>query len=748
MCKLKKRGQVAIFIILGVILLFLFLGMLFYFSQGGFKPSTTPLVSFSEDVEAFKALRDSCLQKNFLEAKTLFGVDENTITQSKYEAYFKNEFPICMNKEIPKFSTATKIKVAVTDFSSAVKISPDAITVEANYPVTLTKAGQTEPLSEFSFSWKKERKLVVPIGPGGIAGEDIILKSPDQKIELRIPASTTVRTQSGQAVTSIEVEVVDRFFNDMANPLMLSSTAYGFSDLTFSSPGAILTVKYESSDIPPNTDETQLKISYYNPTLKVWVAWPSTVDTVKKTVTAYVTHLSNYSDIVCGNENNLPQIKDSMTGRHTECSKNQPSAYRPSPYSIPFVTQDFGSCLPESGDNIRIKWVCTDSCQNVQIVNTHLGEKGSNVDVPARAEFSAAATNRLSFDVVYKDTGNCCEPERDADGNIIGCAKTTWEAVWDFTVILFYGKGFYPSCIDTNSKQSFSVPSNGCVCVDKTIDPNSPVYSGGSVSCCADGSVACGGSCNLKNCEIGKNLTRADTGCLCGQYTHQPMLDAGKDLSYCCQTGSDCSIAPCNAIIGGKAVETCYCGGSSAASCTSAGMTCDKEHCCSTNTCWDAGTKKCTAAACTLPATCSDHIQNNGETGVDCGGPCPACGATAHCTNGVKDADETEVDCGGADCNACTPSHCTNGRKDADETDVDCGGADCNRCVPAHCNNDQQDADQGETDVDCGGADCLACGDGKDCSDNSDCISGYCHDYICRQRQYDRPEIIDIVIEK
>jgi hypothetical protein len=54
-------------------------------------------------------------------------------------------------------------------------------------------------------------------------------------------------------------------------------------------------------------------------------------------------------------------------------------------------------------------------------------------------------------------------------------------------------------------------------------------------------------------------------------------------------------------------------------------------------------------------ASCSDHIQNQGETGVDCGGPCPACvpsctaatavdlGAPGTNKPGLRDADRSDV---------------------------------------------------------------------------------------------------------
>jgi hypothetical protein len=55
---------------------------------------------------------------------------------------------------------------------------------------------------------------------------------------------------------------------------------------------------------------------------------------------------------------------------------------------------------------------------------------------------------------------------------------------------------------------------------------------------------------------------------------------------------------------------------------------------------------------CVAGATCSDGIQNQGEIGVDCGGPCPACGGGgggggATCNDGVQNQGEAGIDCGG-----------------------------------------------------------------------------------------------------
>ncbi len=76
---------------------------------------------------------------------------------------------------------------------------------------------------------------------------------------------------------------------------------------------------------------------------------------------------------------------------------------------------------------------------------------------------------------------------------------------------------------------------------------------------------------------------------------------------------------------------------------------------------------------CDYKPTCFDLIKNDGEEGVDCGGPCKPCPS---CHNLIKDPMEEGVDCGGP-CKPC-PS-CSNGIKDIGEEGVDCGGP-CKPC--------------------------------------------------------------------
>lgn len=78
---------------------------------------------------------------------------------------------------------------------------------------------------------------------------------------------------------------------------------------------------------------------------------------------------------------------------------------------------------------------------------------------------------------------------------------------------------------------------------------------------------------------------------------------------------------------------------------------------CSTHV--DTNTHTWTAYLGCCAGTCGDGIQNQGEGGVDCGGPCAA--ACPTCQDGIRNQGETSVDCGGP-CSPCAEGQgCTTG---------------------------------------------------------------------------------------
>eukprot|EP00457_Paulinella_chromatophora_P000113 gb/GEZN01000113.1/.p1 GENE.gb/GEZN01000113.1/~~gb/GEZN01000113.1/.p1 ORF type:complete len:1515 (-),score=132.07 gb/GEZN01000113.1/:2359-6903(-) len=112
---------------------------------------------------------------------------------------------------------------------------------------------------------------------------------------------------------------------------------------------------------------------------------------------------------------------------------------------------------------------------------------------------------------------------------------------------------------------------------------------------------------------------------------------------------------------------------------------------------------------------CQNGVQDVGETGVDCGGNCPAC---ISCSNQVADGHESDVDCGGDTCGRCTAGkNCRLNSDCANALTCDCGTCtapvDIGFCPCPSCGTCTDGVwSHGEEGVDCGGDLCNACPSG------------------------------------
>jgi len=99
-----------------------------------------------------------------------------------------------------------------------------------------------------------------------------------------------------------------------------------------------------------------------------------------------------------------------------------------------------------------------------------------------------------------------------------------------------------------------------------------------------------------------------------------------------------------------------------------------------TKKCVDLGYTGCINGACNgtpIPEeSCSDNIENQDETDVDCGGSCPACENGDNCNE--------DSDCESSYCNPnniCATPSCDDNTQNRDEEGIDCGGAYCDSCT-------------------------------------------------------------------
>ncbi len=134
---------------------------------------------------------------------------------------------------------------------------------------------------------------------------------------------------------------------------------------------------------------------------------------------------------------------------------------------------------------------------------------------------------------------------------------------------------------------------------------------------------------------------------------------------------------------------------------------------CNITTCIDSG-NCATGAACTDNSDCTSNF-------------CPSnvCTETS-CSDNIENQDETDIDCGGS-CNKCQINQTCNVNSDCQSTNCEFGS--CKE--PDQCTDGQLGI--GEASVDCGGICATKCSAGKNCDDDDDCKTGlWCGNSVCK----------------
>lgn len=244
-----------------------------------------------------------------------------------------------------------------------------------------------------------------------------------------------------------------------------------------------------------------------------------------------------------------------------------------------------------------------------------------------------------------------------------------------------------PTCSDGFKNQDESdIDCGGAACSrcenGKTCNSDSDCTSNNceSGTCTAQSSQQNGGSSQDNDCDNDiKDNDESDIDC------------GGQDCSGCsinqtCEENSDCKSNFCNNGICDIA-QNCNDGiknqDESDIDCGGVCVSCEINKNCRTNS--DCLSNYCEAGICKVAPTCNDNIQNQFESDTDCGGPCKKCINGRYCN--------TDSDCISNYCDVTCKDQpkletCNDGIKNQGESDIDCGGP-CSRCENGKtCNSD------------------------------------------------------------
>ena len=321
----SPKSQVTLFIALGIVVVILVAVLLLPLRnrQAGPEDGTTTL-----SAEAFQSsLRlavQSCLQETSLRATREMGLSEGE-SDAPIASYVRGQMPLCLDNfnafKEEGFSVETG-ELAVT-----ATVSANALVVDLDYPVTLTRGSITVSTEGSSYIMPRGNSVTLR------QGEDTYVVSADNRLELTVPEGTSA-TRGGSPVAALELRVLDRNFEGLSNGVVAGMLAYDVlpAGTRFSGP-VTLVYHYEDKEIPPTILEQDVRLGYWEPDTGVWVALETEVDRVQNTLTAEVSHLTAFAAVL-------------------RCEREQSNIFYGSPY---IFLQDCAACqgwsldVPEGG---------------------------------------------------------------------------------------------------------------------------------------------------------------------------------------------------------------------------------------------------------------------------------------------------------------------------------------------------------------------------------------------------------------
>ncbi len=197
-------------------------------------------------------------------------------TTSPLDLDVKEFVDTSFNSIIPLVTDATFTIAGVSPAPVAVQEAPEIIIMS-----TVSTTGLTATPS-------------LKMDSNGIVQEACQLKSLDKKVTLNIDGRTKLLNSQGHAVASLSADVVTSPPAPPAERAIISAYDLGPNGATFE-PAITLTISYDPKALSEGATENELYIAYWNGLQ--WLTLESTVDTEANTVSAKISHFTQFTVI-------------------------------------------------------------------------------------------------------------------------------------------------------------------------------------------------------------------------------------------------------------------------------------------------------------------------------------------------------------------------------------------------------------------------------------------------------------------
>ena len=168
------------------------------------------------------------------------------------------------------------------------------ITVEASFAInSVVSGGPPAPITPKLEVNMMGNETSAGITTAGVLTETVNITSEDGAIELELVKDTKALDSYGNPLSEIAIEVATEVPDPPENAHIVGFVISGEPSGATFEPPITLTIHYDPTALAPGTDENELQIAYWNGTQ--WVLLPSIVDTMTHTVSASISHFTDFA---------------------------------------------------------------------------------------------------------------------------------------------------------------------------------------------------------------------------------------------------------------------------------------------------------------------------------------------------------------------------------------------------------------------------------------------------------------------
>ena len=281
-----KKGQVTLFIIVGLVILLMVVLVLITNSDFLNKDSSTKDYIITEStLDSLEFYISECIYQKIKQGLFLYGLDNLTIVKQ----YLEDNLTEC----IDSINGSQNIIISEGNISSDLFLTDnnDSIIFDMDYNIKLSRNKITSELLDFYIKYPLTSITHINTTLGGVLQEEVNILSGDNIVKLEIADGIGALDGAGDPIDNITIAIIDiTSLNDHSVGLV----GYDLQpDGATFDPAIEISMKYDEEIIPEYLNESNFTLSYFDGV--EWTTVPSVVDTVNNIIKANITHFTTWT---------------------------------------------------------------------------------------------------------------------------------------------------------------------------------------------------------------------------------------------------------------------------------------------------------------------------------------------------------------------------------------------------------------------------------------------------------------------